>query len=538
MDKRIVYASAVVVLGLSGCGGAGGGKAGGTGDSRGVLKMTVTWPDATRLIPNQTQSIKLIAKDSQGNVVPFLVTDLANSAAGARDFVARPADGKTSIVQTEPLLADTYTITAEAYSVTDPTNAANAGNRTAFGDATVEIKAGDTKNFTVTMSSTFTGFKVTLNGQSVVATEASTASISLNATDIGNLTVEPQSGAGGLVLFPVGATPTSTISVGSGLISSGFETTTTSPAASSKISGTILVSDQNASPKIHLTYSDGSGLSAITKTVDVQVNINKLTLPTPTLMMGLNADIVSVRDVSFISGSTFGYLVATATNTYFLMNPLVADSAGKRSLKFTMLAAASTTQAYLGDPTAKEVNQIGGLPASVTLTSATQDLKWFKDNGYALTSDNNIYRVTDGFKILSGLTGATSVALGVDPHHPTLGVAGYYVAGGILKRASSSQMAGDPAFASPAENIAAVAVDPSGDAMGGALIYALDAANPASSFVRVYSAAGGAPLLSVPLPALTNAGAAYKRIAISKPSAGVVHGVVTGDDGRPVVATF
>jgi len=136
--KHLIKLSALALcVVLIGCGGGGGG-----GGDRGALSITINWPQATRLIPVASNSIKIV-----------LTT---NGQQVGRRIVARSKpDAYADTVLFPDLPTGVITVTATAYPNADGTGTAQAN-----GSVVVTVPAGQTVNTALAMASTITHVQV------------------------------------------------------------------------------------------------------------------------------------------------------------------------------------------------------------------------------------------------------------------------------------------------------------------------------------------------------------------------------------------
>ncbi len=144
---------------LAGCGGGNSSKINAAG---GRAVLTVKWPLRSRLLPQAANSIKVSIKN--GNT---LVTSR---------LLARPASGTTTSVTFDPLPVGTLAMTATAFPVADGTGIAQA-----TGGAALNIQAGQTFSFALTMQSTITKLDVTASNPNIKI--GNTQQMTATATD-------------------------------------------------------------------------------------------------------------------------------------------------------------------------------------------------------------------------------------------------------------------------------------------------------------------------------------------------------------------
>ncbi|RYG32207.1 DUF3500 domain-containing protein [bacterium] len=123
------------------CGGSSGGSSEST-TATGGATLTIIWPEATRLIPVASNSIK--------------VTFLQGLTTVSTQTVTRPTTGNTSTVTFPTLPSTTLTLKAEAFP-----NTSGGGVAQASASKGVTILANDTINVAITMASTISTISVT-----------------------------------------------------------------------------------------------------------------------------------------------------------------------------------------------------------------------------------------------------------------------------------------------------------------------------------------------------------------------------------------
>ena len=152
MKRLPLLLCALPVLGasvvLTGCGGAAPASSVATATGRATL--SITWPDATRLIPTAANSI--MVKFLQGTTVV------------ATQTVARPTGGNTSTLSFDTLPLGNLTVNATAYP-----NADGSGVAQATASTTATIASGQTTVVNITMASTISSLSLSPSSPSVVA---------------------------------------------------------------------------------------------------------------------------------------------------------------------------------------------------------------------------------------------------------------------------------------------------------------------------------------------------------------------------------
>jgi len=121
---------------LAGCGGGNNSQLITTG-GQGRATLTIQWPSLTRLIPDASNSIKVVI--TQGDTLVATKT------------LARPASGGTTTADFPSLPTGAQSVTATAYP-----NANGTGVAQATATVPLVVVANQTSNFSVTMASTIT----------------------------------------------------------------------------------------------------------------------------------------------------------------------------------------------------------------------------------------------------------------------------------------------------------------------------------------------------------------------------------------------
>ena len=135
------------LLFLVGCGGGNNSQLVSTG-GQGRATLTVQWPERTRLIPDASNSIKVVI--NQGTTLVATKT------------LPRPASGGTSTVDFPTLPTGALDVTATAYP-----NANGTGVAQATATVPLVIVANQTSNFSITMASTIQHLDLTAPASSV-----------------------------------------------------------------------------------------------------------------------------------------------------------------------------------------------------------------------------------------------------------------------------------------------------------------------------------------------------------------------------------
>jgi hypothetical protein len=141
--RTILITINLLLLGLVFLGCGGGSKFARPGSGNAGVKITVNWPDGTRLIPAACTSIKIELSDNNG-----LVCD--------PQVLNKPESGATSTALFSNLPVEMLTVTATAY----PTAGAQ-GTPQATGQTAVTTIAGEQATVTLEMFSTITRLDVT-----------------------------------------------------------------------------------------------------------------------------------------------------------------------------------------------------------------------------------------------------------------------------------------------------------------------------------------------------------------------------------------
>ncbi len=158
----IVSMTVGLIYFAAGCGG-------GTESVAGSARITILWPETTRLIPAASQSINVSMSGPRGTI--------------ASRVIPRPAGGGPAQVTFTNLPVGQLAVTATAYP-----NADGTGIPQARGSTTLQITAGNTTAFTVTMDSTIDRIEIT------------PAALALNVGEVVTLTASAKDAVGNLVL--------------------------------------------------------------------------------------------------------------------------------------------------------------------------------------------------------------------------------------------------------------------------------------------------------------------------------------------------
>lgn len=125
---------------LVGCGGGGSSSTTNTQDS-GTARVSIKWPETTRLIPAAANSVT--------------VSFLRGASVVSSKTVARPDDGATTTVEFTGLPVQALTLRAQAFPTTT-----GAGIAQASASKTVTIVADTNTEFAITMASTIESITV------------------------------------------------------------------------------------------------------------------------------------------------------------------------------------------------------------------------------------------------------------------------------------------------------------------------------------------------------------------------------------------
>lgn len=162
----LAFAAACALIGAAavGCGGSGGSS----NEGKGSASLTITWPQATRLIPVASNAITASFYRA-GTLV-------------ATQTVAKPTTGNTSTVTFTDLPATNLTLTAAAYPNED-------GSGTAQAKATtqVSVEADETATVTLTMASTIESISLSPSTKTIAI--GATQALTPTAVDSSDATV-------------------------------------------------------------------------------------------------------------------------------------------------------------------------------------------------------------------------------------------------------------------------------------------------------------------------------------------------------------
>jgi hypothetical protein len=156
MNRVCILGGIGLALLLAGCGGSGSGKTSGTGDRKvGDAKMRLQWPVSSRMIPQ--------------NVQQYLIVLTKTNQATFQE--AQAADKGVVDISFSDLDPGVYFVKVGAYGAAQelPTTAALPNTYLAYGFTKITVSAGETTDFTVTLSSKATGLAATYSGNNLFA---------------------------------------------------------------------------------------------------------------------------------------------------------------------------------------------------------------------------------------------------------------------------------------------------------------------------------------------------------------------------------
>jgi probable HAF family extracellular repeat protein len=165
MRSALLLGASVSAWAMAGCGGTGPGSAGGSGRAQ----MVIHWPERSRLIPDASNSIKVVMSSAQQVV--------------ASTVVPRPSAGGQASVSFDTLPPGDLTVLVSAYPQADGTGVVQAS-----ATIPLTINPGEVTPFSVTMASTIDHMEVS----------PATASVVIGAT--AQLTATAKDAAGSVVL--------------------------------------------------------------------------------------------------------------------------------------------------------------------------------------------------------------------------------------------------------------------------------------------------------------------------------------------------
>lgn len=328
MRKINLAGPLLAALALAGCGGGSGGSASGPLSRAGRLSVTITWPERTRLVPKAANYVKFTVTDAAGKAIK-------DAAGGDGSFgMSRPTGTpqKDFSTATSPVLESApYKITASAYA------AATDTVPLAVGSADVVITDGGTTNFTITMQSKVTQFKVVLPG-------ANTATVKLDGTVTGAktfqvpaggwataqpVTVTPQDGTNDLVLLPTAGSNSGVLSItghSNDLTVSGSTDTSTSLFTANVRASKVTAAGESY---LLITYKDGTSTNPTTFSTLLPFQVEAPTNVTATAVF-------NNPPAAFLSGNAKAIAKATISDG---INTFAASSSsitgGKLTFSFT-----------------------------------------------------------------------------------------------------------------------------------------------------------------------------------------------------------
>ncbi|MGV3614153.1 MAG: Ig-like domain-containing protein [Fimbriimonas sp.] len=204
---------------VAGCGGSGSGPSAAP-ETAGNARISIAWPERTRLVPVASESIT--------------VSFLRNSTVVASQTVARPEGGGESTLEFPALPAQALTLRAEAFP-----NPNGTGTAQATASKSVTIVANTMNTMAITMASTI-------------------ASVTMNPT-IANLAIN---GTRAVVATPTNSTGATV------LVSSATTSWTTTNAAVATVSSTGVVTAHAAgTATIRFTDAESGRFGAMTVNV-------------------------------------------------------------------------------------------------------------------------------------------------------------------------------------------------------------------------------------------------------------------------------
>jgi hypothetical protein len=415
-------------MAIAGCGGGGSVSptASTTSSSakRGTATFTITWPKPTRLIPGETNSIKIVLTALSvtyptGVTSQDLSTPLQITSSTTQNYVTRPTNATTSNIQTIPLYPGTYAIQATAYNgavpATDITNGvaplAQGGGTTSVA---LTIVAGTpTTAATITMATQVANAKLTING----ITALSGGSLAVTAASPWSFSVVPTNvGGKGLVLYPT-SLPVGTITT-TGASAIAISNSDATPSAGSTIAGT-LVANSNANAGANTTFSLTYGETTPPTVFNFTVQFNSVAVSNPAFsVVTPNTNVHAILDCATVQTGKYLYLVAdnTVLHNHFVeadvtLDPDTNPAAVAVDINSTLLAPVSLTEFYVGDPSGT-ISEFGAAPAVANLTALT-DLKFAGTQLYALSGGFVWQMGATNTKLFTGAKIATATALGL-----------------------------------------------------------------------------------------------------------------------------
>lgn len=315
----LMLSCGVASLSLSGCGGSSVAPATG-------LQMRIQWPEVSRLIPDATQSVRVVVKDAGG----FETFRVAN----------KPASGGFSTLVFFGLQPGDLTVDARAFPAADAQGVALAQSSTR-----VTVTGGNQTNLQLSLAST------------VDRVEVAPTTLSIRPGSADTLTGTAKDSSGNLVPLSAGKIRWASSDAGVATVNNGRVT------AVREGSTTITFTDTESGKSGTALVTVSSSAAGIVERVDVTPTTNPMTVAqTKTLT-------ATLRDVS--NGA-----LPTAPGTWASSDATVAsvDSTGK----VTALKVGTTTISFTHTATGKVGSATVTVAAptvnSVTLNPATASL--------------------------------------------------------------------------------------------------------------------------------------------------------------------
>lgn len=165
--------SSLLALSLFGCGGDGSSSSASSSNTA-ALRMTMEWPELSRMVPNAANSVEAIVKVKGKEI--------------ARSLFTRPSvrsvdvSGGTTTILLQNLPAGEATVTLAAYPNEDGTGVAQA-----TGSSTEILRKGEITEDHATMASTVATLSITPNPLSIA--QDGTANLTVEARDASNAVV-------------------------------------------------------------------------------------------------------------------------------------------------------------------------------------------------------------------------------------------------------------------------------------------------------------------------------------------------------------
>jgi len=339
-----------------GCGGSSNNVAAGTN-----ARITIVWPERSRLIPLAANSVRITLSNADNNYTQLVSRDTASNS-------------NTSKIQFNNVVVGDYTVTATAFPGSD-----GSGIAQATGSTNISILQGQTTDFTVTMDSTVTQLDVS-------------GSTTLTVNVPSSLTVSPKNSAGDLVLVDPSQlrwTAGTNVTVQGGSTATG---STVSVIASALGNTTVAV--QYIEP--------GSGP---TRTVNLAVNdqigvqLDPLnSTPVPGATVDYTATVVNGTNPNVTWEVTGGATIVSSTGTTARVKmpnypgtvTVKATSVQDTSRSNTATATVTSTISVAVTPTSasRQVNQSITVTATVTNGNLDNTVTWAVTGGATITSSS------------------------------------------------------------------------------------------------------------------------------------------------------